>query len=99
MGFLATAWAWVVAHPAETGWAIFGTLTTVVTVYRLNEPKIRARAAKTVTKADDKLVWFLDGLVAVFEIAKLFVPHGIARSPRPAVQPVVQPKEDPDEKP
>jgi len=91
MGFLATAWAWVFAHPAETGWAIFGTLTAFVGVYRLNETTIKERAKKTSTQADDKLVRFLDGVVAVFEIAKLFVPHGIARSP--ALAPVVKQEE------
>lgn len=80
---LVQAWTWVAVHPAETAWAIFGALSAMVAVYRLKEAEIKARVAATSTKADDKLVAVLDSIVAVFEVIKLFVPHGIAKPKEP----------------
>lgn len=80
---LAAAWTWVASHPAETGWALFGALSAVVALYRLKEAEIKARVALTPTTADDRVVAFLDSVVAVFDIAKLFVPHGIAKPAKP----------------
>lgn len=77
---LAQAWAWVAAHPAEAAWCVFAAISALVAVYRTRETQIKAIVARTDTKADDWVVACLDKLVAVFEIVKLLVPHGLARS-------------------
>lgn len=71
--------SWVLANPAATAWAAFGVLSAVVTVYKLNERAIRALVAETETTMDDRVIRVLDAFVAVFEVLRLFVPHGLAR--------------------
>jgi len=76
---VAQAWVWVLEHPASVAWIAFAILSAVVTAYRVNERAIKTLAAATKTTADDKAVRVLDGLVAVFEVIRLFAPHGLAR--------------------
>jgi len=82
VGSLETAVAWIAENPGAFAWICFGILSAAVMAYRANEERIRAMAARTETKADDRFVALLDGLVAVFEVLRLLAPHGLAR-PRP----------------
>jgi hypothetical protein len=76
-------WAWVCAHPAETAWIVFGALSTIVAVYRTQEKKIHTYVESTPNTADDKLVRFLDAVVAVFGVLRLLVPHLLGRPAAP----------------
>lgn len=76
---LAEMWALLLRDPALAAWIVFGLLSGLVGVYKRYETQIKERAAQTETGADDVLVKVLDGVVGVFEVLRLFVPHGIAR--------------------
>lgn len=70
---------WAVEHPAEVAWMAFGLLSLLVTAYKSQEARIKAYAARTPNRTDDKLVRVLDGLSAVFDVLRLFVPHLLGR--------------------
>ena len=72
-------WAWICAHPAEAAWIVFGCLSALVAAYRAQERRIHELVARTPNKADDKLVAFLDALVVVMGVLRLFVPHFLGR--------------------
>lgn len=78
---------WAAAHPAEAAWAVFGALSLLVAAYRSQEAKIHAYVAKTPNKTDDKLVRWLDALVAIFAVLRLFVPHLLGRQTAPPPSP------------
>lgn len=79
MDQIAHFWAWVVEHPGQAAWAVFALLSGLVGVYKINEERIKSRVAATETGADDAVVRVLDGIVSVFEVLRLFVPHAVAR--------------------
>lgn len=71
--------SWIIENPGAFAWVCFGLLSTLVTVYRANERRIRELAARTETDVDDRLVAVLDWVVAIFDVLRLLVPHGLAR--------------------
>lgn len=55
-------WDWAVQNPWQAAWALFGVLTTLSTVYRRFEGRLKRYAARTMWEGDDRIVAALSSL-------------------------------------
>lgn len=82
-------------NPAQAAWYVFALLTLIVTIYHRAEPRIKALAARTTNKYDDKFVSFMGAVLSAITVfldaAKMVAPKLASVGPTiPAVKP--QPK-------
>jgi hypothetical protein len=77
---------WITQHPAEAAWALFATLTALVTVYYRLEPSIKRYVEATTVKWDDEAFQYVQqvGRTVKWLVGLLALLLPAIAGPRPA---------------